>query len=73
MTPQERHAYKLQWLMNYKHCETIHSDREFDAKRWCKQNLEQHQWHYAKYTDVYEDTVYFETQAMMQDFVEAMK
>ena len=39
---------------------TTHSDSDWEAKRWCKTNLELHQWHFVKYTDVYEDSFFFE-------------
>jgi hypothetical protein len=61
MTPQEIFEYKTKWMEISSNPVEVHSDREFDAKQWCKKNLEQHQWHFSKYTDVYEDTFYFET------------
>jgi hypothetical protein len=61
MTPQERFDYKTKWMQTSSNPIKIHSDLEFAAKQWCKTNLEQHQWHFSKYTDVYEDTFYFES------------
>ena len=60
MTPQERFDYKTKWLMNSSNCITAHSDYECGAKRWCRANLELHQWHFAKYTNVYQDSFFFE-------------
>ena len=68
MSPQERFEYKTKWMQNNSNPVEVHSDREFDAKQWCKKNLEQHQWHFSKYTDVYEDTFYFETEEMQYQF-----
>lgn len=61
MTPQERFDYKLRWMELNSNSVKVHSDSEFDAKRWCKTNLDQHQWHFTKYTAVYEDTFHFES------------
>jgi len=68
MTPQERFDYKLRWMNLNSNPVEIHSDREFDAKQWCKKNLEQHQWNFSKYTDVYEDTFYFEDELTKHEF-----
>ena len=68
MTPQEIFDYKTQWLMNSKHFVRINEDSDFDAKRWCRENLKQHQWHFTRYTDVYEHTMQFETEQMKDDF-----
>jgi hypothetical protein len=68
MTPQERFDYKTKWMQASSNFVKIHSDHEFDAKQWCKKNLEQHQWDFSKYTNVYEDTFYFETEEMKLQF-----
>jgi hypothetical protein len=68
MTPQERFDYKTKWMQANSNLVKIHSDHEFDAKQWCKKNLEQHQWGFSKYTSVYEDTFYFETIDMKLQF-----
>jgi hypothetical protein len=68
MTPQERFDYKKKWMQASSNFVKIHSDHEFDAKQWCKKNLEQHNWDFLKYTDVYEDTFYFETEEMKRQF-----
>ena len=68
MTPQERFDYKTKWMQASSNFVKIHSDHEFDAKQWCKKNLEQHQWGFSKYTDVYEDTFYLEKIDMKLQF-----
>jgi len=68
MTPQERFDHKLRWMGIDSNAVKLHSDREFDGKQWCKKNLEQHQWGFSKYTDMYEDTFYFETKEMKHKF-----
>jgi hypothetical protein len=68
MTPQERFEYKTKWMQASSNLVKIHSDLEFDAKQWCKKNLQQHQWGFSKYTAVYEDTFYFETIDMKEQF-----
>jgi len=70
MTPQEQFDYKLKWMGLNSNFVKIHSDHEFDAKQWCKNNLEQHQWHFSKYTDMYEDTFYFEDEYIQNKFKE---
>jgi peroxiredoxin len=59
MTPQQRFDHKISWMRNAT-LVTIHSDNEHAAKRWCKRNAQQHQWHCVRYTDMYEHTFYFE-------------
>lgn len=73
MTPQERFDYKTKWMQNSSNAVKIHSDLEFDAKQWCKKNLEQHQWHFSKYTAVYEDTFYFEDEVTQKEFKKEFK
>ena len=68
MTPQEIFEYKLRWHKISSNIVKVHSDLEFDAKRWCKTNLKQHQWDFSKYTAAYEDTFYFETAEMKDNF-----
>lgn len=68
MTPQEIFDYKTSWLKNCRNISVVHDDLEFDAKRWCKTNLKQHQWDFVKFTDVYEHSIYFETTDMKDDF-----
>jgi hypothetical protein len=72
MTPLEIVDYKAQWL-KHAHVVKTHSDWDWSAKRWCKQNLKQHQWHFSKYTDVYEDTFFFETKEMKDNFEKSIE
>lgn len=61
MTPVEISEYKQKWMASeYNHPVTIHSDLRSQGKEWCKVQLMQQQWVHRKYTDVYEDTFYFE-------------
>lgn len=66
MTPQEIFEYKQKWLPGTS--VIIHSDLRREAVDWCKQNFSKHQWHYGKYTDVYRDTFWFETQEHADQF-----
>jgi hypothetical protein len=68
MTPQEIFDYKVTWQKDCRNISTVHDDLEFDAKRWCKDNLEQHQWDFCKFTDMYEHSIYFETEDMKNNF-----
>jgi hypothetical protein len=68
MTPIEIFEYKLNWHKSSSNIVKVHSDLEFESKRWCRQNLKQHQWDFSKYTNVYEDTFYFETEEMKRQF-----
>lgn len=70
MTPQEISEYKQRWMNNGAFQIRVHSDLEFECKLWCKKNLEQHQWKFAKYTDHYEHSFYFERQMMSQQFAQ---
>jgi len=66
MTPLEIHEYKVRWMPG--HPVVIHSDFRESAIQWCEKNLQKHEWKYSKYTDVYEDTVYFENQSDAESF-----
>lgn len=68
MTPLETFEYKLAWRKNTSFYATLDTDFEYSAKRWCRSNLEQHQWDFSKYTDMYEDTIYFETEEFLNRF-----
>jgi len=61
MTPLEISEYKQRWMSSgYNHPVRIHSDLRTKAKDWCKVQLFQHQWKHMQFTNVYEDTFYFE-------------
>jgi len=66
MTPQEIFGYKQKWLPGVE--VVIHSDRRQEAKSWCKQNLEQQRWSFHYFTNVYEDSFYFELEAEADRF-----
>ena len=68
MTPIEIFQYKLEWRKVSSNHVKVHSDYEMDAKRWCRKNLEQKSWDFSKYTNVYEDTFYFETTDIKNQF-----
>lgn len=59
MTPQEIVDHKRTWIDVAYRC-TIHTDLRSEALRWLKGNLMVHQYGHRQYTDVYEDTIYFE-------------
>lgn len=58
MTPQEIFEYKRNWMPGYS--VRLHSDLRSQAKDYCKTQMMKHQWNINEYTDVYEDTFYFE-------------
>lgn len=66
MTPQEIVDYKMRWLPG--HSVRLHSDLDIAGKDWCRRTLEQHQWSFAKYTNVYEHTFCFEDIRVAQNF-----
>lgn len=61
MTPQEISDYKQRWMRLGKfYTVAIHSDNRWAAIQWCKVQLFKQQWVHRKFTDVYEDTFFFE-------------
>lgn len=61
MTPIEIAEYKNKWMRaGNNHPIDIHSDLRSKAVDYCKVQLLKHQWKHQKYTDVYQDTFYFE-------------
>ena len=68
MTPLEIFEYKLNWRKSTAFYASLDINFEYSAKRWCRDNLEQHQWDFSKYTDFYEDTFYFETEEFLKRF-----
>jgi len=71
MTPQEIFEYKLKWAPGY--IVSIHSDLDWEAKKWCRAHLGQWQWVHESYTDVYEHTYRFEHQYHADEFVNQFK
>jgi hypothetical protein len=68
MLPLEIVDYKTKWLKDCNNISTFDSDLEFDAKRWCRENLKQHQWDFCKFTAVYEHSIYFEMNEFKTEF-----
>ena len=58
MLPADIFDYRRKWLPG--HEVQKHSDLRSYYFDWCKYNLEKHEWHLVKYTDVYGDTWHFE-------------
>lgn len=68
MTPIEIFEYKLKWLKESTNTVSFDEFIEYEAKRWCRENLKQHQWDFTTYTDVYQHSITFETVEMMNAF-----
>lgn len=49
----------------------LHSDKRREGVEWCKKNFSTQRWHTQKFTDVYQDTFYFETEVQRNLFVNA--
>lgn len=60
MTPVEIAEYKQRWMSNRNNAVPFHSDYRRWAKEWCRVQLHPAQWKWVKWTNVYEDTMYFE-------------
>lgn len=61
MTPIEIAEYKQRWMASGRnHPVPFHSDWRRQAKEWCMVQLIKHQWNHKQFTNVYEDTMYFE-------------
>lgn len=69
MTPQEISDYRHKWMSNGGYAVKTHSDYEYDAKKWCRDNLNPGAWHFQKYTNVYEHTFFFEKEEDARNFV----
>jgi hypothetical protein len=65
MTPIEIAEYKHAWLPGYS--VSVHSDLLNACMNWCKQ-LDKHQYHLTRWTNVYEHTFHFETAYIGQNF-----
>jgi hypothetical protein len=69
MTPVEIFEYKQKWMASeYNHPVPFHSDYRSHAKDWCKVQLHKSQWNHYQYSDVYEDTMYFEFKQDSENF-----
>lgn len=60
MTPLEIFDYKNKWMSNAGFSVRIHSDFDLEAKIWCRENLQQHQWLMRSWSDIYEHIFWFE-------------
>lgn len=58
--PLEISEYKQRWMREGSHSVQIHSDLRNKALDYCKVQMFRQQWVHRKYTDVYEDTFFFE-------------
>jgi len=70
MTPLEISEYKKRWYKTSSYYVITDELFEYEAKRWCRTNLDPHKWYFIKYTDCYEDTFLFEDEADKNKFVE---
>jgi hypothetical protein len=70
MTPQEIYEYKFTWLKSCNSYVKVNEDHDYLVKDWCKKNLKQHQWHFVRYTDIYEHTICFETEEFKSQFMD---
>ena len=74
MTPIEIFEYKQRWMSSgYNHPVTYHSDYRGRAVNWCKAQLHKSKWNQKIFTDVYEDTVFFELEQDAFKFSNHMK
>ena len=60
MTPLEIFEYKQRWIRNGGYKVRLHSDLGDSGKEYCKVQMFKHQWDFKKWSNVYEDTFWFE-------------
>lgn len=74
MTPVEIAEYRQRWMAGgNNHPISIHSDLRSKAKDFCKVQMHPQQWKISQYTNVYEDTFYFEYQQDANAFAQHFK
>lgn len=73
MTPQEIFEYKHRWMKANSFDVEVNEDFDFDGKEWCKANLQQHQWNFIRFSDVYSHMFCFEHEDDMERFEEFYK
>ena len=73
MTPLEISDYKRSWLMAAHYEGYIHTDRRRETIDWLKANMCPGTYDLKQFTDVYQDTVRFETCAAFLRFNEWYK
>jgi len=67
LIPVEIFEYKQRWKPGYS--VRLHSDLRSQGKDFCKIQMFKQQWDIAEYTDVYEDTFYFEYKQDAESFL----
>lgn len=72
-TPQQISDYKQQWMSQHPFAVELHSDYRSAGKDWCKTFLMRHQYVFKQYTNVYEDTWFFENQIDAGHFTTCIK
>jgi hypothetical protein len=72
MSPLEKFDYKRQWMATQPTAVVVHSDNRRKCIDWCKKNLPSHMWVHRPYTDVYQDTFYFEDAEDAKNFSKKM-
>lgn len=61
MTPVEIFEYKSKWMRaGNNNPVPFHSDYRTYVNDWCKENLHKTQYLHSRFTNIYEDTMYFE-------------
>jgi hypothetical protein len=74
MTPVQTFEYKLNWMSSGRSNPVkYHSDWRSQAMEFCKKNFGKRYWHFAKFTGVYEDTMYFEHANHAEFFADYME
>lgn len=62
LTPVEIAEYKMRWMSSGNNNPVgVHSDLRHEAKAFCKDYFNQHEYVHNTWTDVYEDTFFFES------------
>ena len=72
MTPLEIYEYKFTWLKGA-HNAPFDESLEYSVKNWCRQNLEQKDWHFIAFTDMYEHSIAFRLEEDLKKFEEIFK
>jgi hypothetical protein len=73
LTPVEIFEYKQRWQRAGGYAVRLHSDLRDQGKDWCKVQLHKQQWDFTKWSNVYEDTFWFEYQQDANLFKEKFK
>lgn len=68
MTPVELFEYKKRWMRAGGYPVRLHSDLRSEGKDWCKIQCFTQQWDFKKWSNVYEDTFYFEYKQDAESF-----